>query len=105
MHIERNYNDEKTSAIQKIDSFLDGLMKRQFPGGVTVQNPSKTWTGDQMQFSFGIKQGWLINATITGQIRVSDNLIVMDGALPWQLKMFQGQIEQVINNQLACLFP
>jgi len=45
MHIERSHNAGKDEAIHQIDTFLDDLMHRQFPGGVTIKEPFKSWSG------------------------------------------------------------
>lgn len=41
MHIERRHNVGKEEAIHKIDTFLNDLMRRQFPGDVTIKEASK----------------------------------------------------------------
>jgi len=41
MYIERRHKVGKKEAIHKIDSFLDDLMRRQFPGGITIKEPSR----------------------------------------------------------------
>ena len=51
MHIERSHNVGKDEATHKIDTFLDDLMHRQFPGGVTIKEPFKSWSDDAMHFS------------------------------------------------------
>jgi putative polyhydroxyalkanoic acid system protein len=106
MYIERRHNFRKEEAIHKIDSFLDDLMRRQFPGGITIKEPFKSWSDDAMHFSFKARKGF-IGATISGVIRVNDDSVIMDSDLPGVLTAFVSEdtIRNVINQQLDGLFP
>ena len=106
MHIERRHNVGKEEAIHKIDAFLDDLMRRQFPSGVTVKELSKSWSDNAMRFSFNAKKGF-IGTTISGMIRVNDDSLVMDSDLPGLVTAFvsEDKIRNVINEQLESLFP
>jgi len=106
MHIERNHNLGKEEAIHKIDIVLDDLMRRQFPGGVTIKEPSKSWSDNAVRFSFKAKKSF-IATTISGVIRVNDDSVVMDSDLPGVVTTFvsEDKIRDVINEQLDSLFP
>jgi hypothetical protein len=106
MNIERNHNVSKEEAIHKIDTFLDDLMRRQFPDGVTIKEPSKSWSDNAMCFSFKAKRGF-IGTTISGVIRVNDDSLVMDSDLPGIVTAFvsEDKIRDAINEQLDGLFP
>jgi hypothetical protein len=106
MHIEPNHNVGKEEAIRKIDTFLDDLMRRQFPGGVTIEEPSKSWSDNAMRFSFKAKKGF-VGTTISGIIRVNDDSVAMDSDLPGLVTTFvsEDKIRNVINEQLDSLFP
>ena len=106
MYIERRHNVGKEEAIHKIDSFLDDLLGRQFPGGVTIKEPFKSWSDDALHFSFKARKGF-IGATISGVIRVNDDSVIMDSDLPGLVTAFvsENQIRNVINEQLDGLFP
>jgi len=106
VYIERRHNVGKEEAIQKIDSFLDDLMRRQFPSGVTIKEPFKSWSDDTMHFSFKARKGF-IGATISGVIRVSDDSVIMDSDLPGLVTAFVSEdtIRDVIEKQLDGLFP
>ena len=106
MHIERTHNVGKEEAIQKIDTFLNGLMHGQFPGNIAIKEASKSWSNDAMSFSFKAKKGFL-GATISGVIRVNQDSVVMDSDLPGLVTAFvsEDQIRNVINEQLDGLFP
>ncbi len=105
MHIERRHNVGKKEAIHKIDTFLDDLMRRQFPGDVTIKEASKSWSDDAMHFSFKAKKGFF-GTTISGVIRVNDDSVVMDSDLPGLVTAFvsEDQIRNVLNEQLDGLF-
>ena len=106
MHIERNHNVGKEEAIHKIDTFLDNLMRRQFPSGATIKEASKSWSDNAMHFSFKAKKGF-IGTTISGVIRVNDDSVVIDSDLPGLVTTFvsEDKIRDVINEQLNSLFP
>jgi Putative polyhydroxyalkanoic acid system protein (PHA_gran_rgn) len=105
MHIERRHNVGKKEAIHKIDTFLDDLMRRQFPGDVAIKEASKSWSDDVMRFSFKAKKGFF-GTTISGVIRVNDSSVVMDSDLPGLVTAFvsEDQLRNVINEQLDGLF-
>jgi hypothetical protein len=106
MHIERTHNVGKEEAIHKIDTFVDDLMHRQFPGGVTIKEPSKSWSDNNMRFSFKAKKGF-IGTTISGVINVTDDSVVMNFHLPGLVTTFvsEDQIRNLVNEQLDGLFP
>jgi hypothetical protein len=106
MHIERRHNLGKEEAIHKIDTFLEDLMRRQFPGEVAIKDASKSWSDDAMRFSFKAKKGFF-GTTISGVIRVNDESVVMDSDLPGLVTTFisEDQIRNVINEELDGLFP
>jgi hypothetical protein len=106
MYIERKHNLGKEEAIHKIDRFLDDLMRRPFPGGITIKEPFKSWSDEAMHFSFKARKGF-IGATISGVIRVNDDSVIMDSDLPGLVSAFVSEdtIRDVINKQLDGLFP
>jgi len=106
MHIERNHNVGKEEAIHKIDTFVEDLMRRQFPGGVTIKEPSKSWSDNVMTFSFKAKKGF-IGTMISGVIRVNDDSVVIDSDLPGLITTFvsEDKIRGAINEKLDSLFP
>ena len=101
MRIERNHQLGQPEAIRRIDTFLNELMQRPLPGGVTIQEPSKNWAGSVMTFSFKAKKGW-VGATIAGTLRVEDQTVVMDSDLPGLVTAFvpEDQIRAAIAQQL-----
>jgi Putative polyhydroxyalkanoic acid system protein (PHA_gran_rgn) len=105
MHIERRHNVGKKEAIHKIDTFLDDLMRRQFPGDVAIKEASKSWSDNALRFSFKAKKGFF-GTTISGVIRVNDNSVVMNSDLPGLVTALvsEDQLRNVINEQLDGLF-
>ena len=105
MRIERNHQTSQQEAIKRIDSFLDELMKRDFPGGVVVKEPTKSWSGNTMDFSFKLKKG-LISTRIAGDIQVENGKIIMNSDLPGLVKTFvsEEKISDVIGQQIDSLF-
>ena len=59
-----------------------------------------------MHFSFKPKKGF-IGTTISGEIRVNDDSVVIDADLPGIVTTFvsEDKIRNVINEQLEGLFP
>ena len=106
MRIERSHNISKEEASHKIDTFVNDLMRRQFPGGVTIKEPSKSWSDNAMRFSFKAKKGF-IGTTISGVIRVNDHSVVVDSDVPGLVTTFvsEDKIRDVIKEQLDSLFP
>lgn len=105
MRIERNHKTSQQAAIKKIDTFLDELMKRDFPGGVVVKEPTKNWNGNTMEFSFKVKKGF-VSTKIAGDIQVENGKIIMNSELPGLLKTFvsEEKVSNVILKQIDTLF-
>lgn len=107
MHLERSHKVDKDEAIRRIDAYLDKLMRSKLPTGVTINDASKTWTGDAMDFSFKPKKGFISPGTVSGIVRVSTDSITMDAKLPPLITKFVSEqtICNAINNQFDELFP
>ena len=106
MHIERNHNVGKAEAMRRIDTWLEELMGREFPAGVTIQDASKSWSGSTMNFSFRAKKSFF-GATISGAIQVNDESAIFDAELPGIITTFvsEDQIRDTLNKQFDDLFP
>ena len=101
MHIERNHNVGKSEAIRRIDTLLDDLMRRPPPGGVTLQDATRSWSDNLMNFAFKAKKGFF-GVTISGVVRVDDNLVAMDFEVPGLVATFvsEDKIRETITQQL-----
>lgn len=107
MNIEREHFTEKQVAITKTDTFLNGLMKREFPAGVKVKDPQKTWIRNRMGFSFKLKR-WPLSFVVSGSMQVTDTKLFLDAGLSDTLISLAGgeqKIREVINKSLDELFP
>jgi hypothetical protein len=99
MEIKYNFgNYSQKEAYQKIDSFLEGLVKEHSD---LVYNPQKEWNKnkDQMNFSFEAK-----GFNIKGDIKIQDKELILTGKLPFLARMFSDTIEKVIYKNLDNLF-
>lgn len=105
MHIEHKHMVGKAEAIRRIDTLLDGLM-RQPPGGITIQEVSKSWSDGVLNFSFKAKKGFF-GVPLSGTIQVSDDSATMDCDLPALVTTFvsEDKIRNDISRHLAGLFP
>jgi hypothetical protein len=81
MRIERNHTLGQQETMRRIDNFVDTLFQRPLPGGLTIEAPSKTWSGNVMAFSFKAKKGW-VGTTIAGNLCVTEQLVVLESDLP-----------------------
>jgi hypothetical protein len=105
MQIIKQHRTTKNEAIKKIDSFLNDLMKREFPAGVKIKDPEKKWNGSVMNFSFKAKKG-IVGTTISGTISVNDTEVRLDSTLPGIVTTFisEDKVKEVITNQFNELF-
>ena len=102
MEIEQPHALGQAKAISRIDSFLDDLMQRQPPGGVTIKDARKEWDGNRMNFSLAAGRGFL-STTIRGVMEVTRNKVVLTSELPALVKSLVGEdrIRQTISRELA----
>jgi len=102
MRIEQPHSLGRQEASHRIDRFLDNLMQRQPPGGVTVKDPQKSWVGHTMNFSFTAAKG-LFGTAISGLMHVHDDRVVVESELPTLIKSFvgEGRVKDVISRELG----
>jgi hypothetical protein len=94
MRIEHKHNKTKDEAYKIIDKFL-GELKEKYKDN--VQNYSKNWnySKDIMEFSLYVR-----GLEISGKIQLYDNLIVLEGKLPFLVRIYQEKIESMIRQKL-----
>lgn len=104
MRIEHNHHLGQPEAIRRINSFLDTLFQGPLPGGLSIEAPCKTWSGNVMEFSFKAKKGWL-GATIAGNLCVTEQLVVLESDLPGIVTAFvsEADIRARISQELDSL--
>ncbi len=103
MNITTPHSIGQSSAKSKIDSFLDQLVRRTPPGGVSIQNPSKQWVGNKMNFSFSAKKGFFCpSIRISGSIAVNPSNVIFQSAIPGIVTSFvpESSIRDWIASQL-----
>jgi hypothetical protein len=102
MQIEQPHKLGESKAITRIDRFLDDLMRRQPPGGVTIKDARKDWDGNRMNFSFAAAKG-LFSTTIRGVMQVEKDRVVVTSEIPALVKGVLGEerIREVIARELG----
>jgi hypothetical protein len=102
MKVVQRHKLGQAEAIKRIDSFLDKLMAREPPAGVTIKNPQKTWNGNRMDFAFNASRGFF-GTTIAGNMKVTDDTVELDSELPGMVKTFVGEdtVRDVIARELG----
>jgi hypothetical protein len=106
MHFQRKHNTTREDAVRRIDGFLEDLMRRPLPAGVTVKDPVKTWSGDTMSFSIKAKKGFM-GATLTGRVDVDDENVTIEANLPALVTTFvpESKIREAFDKQFDAIFP
>jgi len=94
MKIEHKHNKTKDEAYKAIDGLLNEL-KKQYKE--IIQDYSGSWNSskDIMDFSLNVR-----GLEISGKIQLYDNLIVLEGTLPFLVKIYQSKIESMIKQTL-----
>jgi hypothetical protein len=102
MQIEQPHALGQAKAISRIDNFLEDLMQRQPPGGVTIKDARKEWEGNRMNFSFAAGKGFL-STTIRGVMEVTKDKVVLTSQLPALVRSVLGEdrIKETIGRELA----
>ncbi len=102
MQIEQPHDLGEAKAIRRIDRFLDDLIQRQPPGGVTIKDARKEWDGNRMNFSFAAAKGFF-STTIRGVMEVTSDRVVLTSELPALVRGVVGEarIREVIARELG----
>ena len=101
MRIEQPHALGQREAVERVDRFLDRLIKDP-PGGATVKDVRKRWDGPRMTFSFAIAWGFF-GGEFGGTLDVTDNSVVVASELPGLVRSFVGEerITRVIAEHLG----
>jgi hypothetical protein len=91
-------NYTKEDAYHLIDGFLDSLVNQYSD---MISNPEKEWNKqkDKMNFKFEAK-----GYEISGDIRLQEKELILNGKLPFVARLVSGKIERIINEKLDELF-
>jgi len=101
MRIEQSHNLGQQAAIDRLDQFLERLVKNP-PGGVTVKEAQREWNGNRMNFSFTAAKGFF-GTSIRGVMDVTEDKVVVESELPSLVKNLLGEdrIRHVLADQLG----
>jgi hypothetical protein len=102
MRIEVTHALGRDEAIRRLDPFLDNLVTRQWPGGVSVANARKQWEGPRLQFGFDAGASGF-RVTINGTLDVTDDGALLDANLPMIVRLLVGEnrIREVVAKGLT----
>lgn len=78
-------------ALARIQGLLKKLQQEQKD---TIKNVSETWNGNEGDFSFSAK-----GFDLSGKINVEENLVHINGPLPFALSFFKGKISELIKEK------
>ena len=101
MRVEAIHTLGRDQARQRLEGVVEGLVSRPWPGGVAVRDVTRSWTGDQLDFSFVLARG-LFRATITGHLSVDEAGAMIETEVPGMIVAFVGEdrIRDVIQHEL-----
>jgi len=83
----------KEQALERVQGLLRKLQADQKD---IVQNVSENWQGNEGAFSFSAK-----GFDLSGNIRVEDSKVHINGQLPFALSFFKVKISQIIQEKAA----
>ena len=93
MHLKLPHQFTKADAVARVKKILnDG--RSQLEGKAEIEK--EEWEGDTLHFAFTAN-----GQHISGQLEVQDKAFVVDAKLPLMLRMFEGKIEKMIQEQSA----
>lgn len=74
---------------------IQGLLKKlQIEQKDSIKDVSETWNGNEGEFSFSAK-----GFDISGKIKVEENLVSINGRLPFALSFFKEKISELIKEK------
>lgn len=102
MRVQVPHGLGRHGARHKLAGFTDGLVARDWPGGVTIRDITRNWVGDRLDFSFTAARGFF-SLPIRGWVDVADVEVVLDADVPSMLTSLVGEerIREVLSGELA----
>ena len=85
------HNLPPQEALARIQTLLGKLQQEQKD---TIKDVSEKWNGNDGEFRFSAK-----GFDLSGNIKVEENLVIINGKLPFALSFFKGMISQVIKDK------
>jgi hypothetical protein len=100
MRVEKDNTYSKDEAKKRIDGLIEKFIGQSFPG-VSISNVEKSWSGDQMNFSFKGKKGF-ISTSIKGFIEVTEEKITLDTEIPRAVKAFvrEDELKTIVQQKM-----
>lgn len=96
-------NYTKAEAYTIVNNFLGNLVEEHSD---LVSNPKKVWNNKNDVMDFGFKVSFKgMNFTTSGNIKLLEGKIVLDGKLPFGAGLFSGTIEKTIKENFEKAFP
>lgn len=101
MYIEQKNPTDKETARRKIDSYVEKLNNLRFTGNFQVKDFIKSWTYNEMQFSFQIKSS-VVERRVQGVIKCKEDIIIIECEIPTIINNFMKEenLKTVIENHL-----
>jgi hypothetical protein len=101
MHVEATHSLGREQAQHRLESVADGLAGRSWPGGIEVQNFTRTWDGDRLNFSFVLARGFF-RASIAGTLFADESSAAIETDVPGMIVMLVGEdrLRAVIQQEL-----
>ncbi len=98
MKIEYEHGLTKIKVYEKLNSLLPQLKEKYIN---EISNVHSAWNDnkDYMSFSFDAK-----GFTLEGSMAITDNIIIIEGKVPFLARPFQGIAESRIKSQLEEIF-
>ncbi len=91
MHIKLPHKFSKSEAVQRIKHMLKEA-KPQLEGKATIDE--ERWEGDTLHFAFTAN-----GQHISGQATVKDTEFDIEAKLPLMMRLFEGKIQKMIEEQ------
>ncbi len=101
MRVEIAHELGEAEATRRLESMVDDLMRRDYKAA-RVKNAQRSWTGNELVFSFSVAKGFFETA-ISGRMTVSDRLVALDATVPGMVTAFLGEdrIREAIQRELG----
>jgi acid stress-induced BolA-like protein IbaG/YrbA len=91
MHLNIPHTFSKDDAISRVKTMLVQA-KSQFSDKLTIEE--ERWEGDTLHFAFNAQ-----GQQIAGKAEVTDKEFVIDAKLPLMMRLFEGKLERMIQEQ------
>ncbi len=93
MHVEIPHNFTQKEAVNRVKQSLNQSRAQVLAHAPDLEDK---WEGDTLHFAATVQ-----GKHITGTLTVGEKLFVLDAKLPLLWRMFEGQIEKAIRDQVA----